>query len=146
MRLFHPVNSLFVSWNMWLILLSKIRLFFNLVKHPLKFFLNYKDSKSVLFLTIFYGCWVFSNFAIFHKLKVAKLSRETCCHLVSETGSWFPLINHAKFAVPFFKYIWRKISIFFSFLTSDKTDEAEFWHFNLLLFQLIDYCKHRHQI
>jgi hypothetical protein len=33
MKLFHPVNSLVASRNLWLILLSKIRLFLYLVKH-----------------------------------------------------------------------------------------------------------------
>ncbi len=36
MRIFHPVNSLVVSWNLWLILLRKIWLFLNLVKHTSK--------------------------------------------------------------------------------------------------------------
>ncbi len=69
-RLFHPVNSLVVSRNLWLILFSKILLFFNLFKHTSK---NSKDSKSVLiFFSCFSSCWVFSNLVIFHKIKVAK--------------------------------------------------------------------------
>ncbi len=38
MRLFHPVNSLVVNGNLWLILLGKIRQFSNLVKHISKNF------------------------------------------------------------------------------------------------------------
>jgi hypothetical protein len=45
MRLFHQVNSLVFTRNLWQILLSKILLFLNLVKHASK---NSKDSKSVL--------------------------------------------------------------------------------------------------
>jgi hypothetical protein len=48
MRHFHPVNRLVVERNLWLILLTKILLYPNLVKHSSK---NSKDSKSVL---IFY--------------------------------------------------------------------------------------------
>jgi hypothetical protein len=49
MRLFHPVQSLVVSRNLWLILLSKIGLFLNLVKRTSK---NDKDSKSVLIFSL----------------------------------------------------------------------------------------------
>ncbi len=49
MRLFHPVNSLSVSRNLWLILVSKIWLFLYLVKNTSKKFQNYKDSISVLY-------------------------------------------------------------------------------------------------
>jgi hypothetical protein len=45
---FHPVNSLVVSRNLWLILLNKIGLFLNLLKHTSIFKYNSKDSKSVL--------------------------------------------------------------------------------------------------
>jgi hypothetical protein len=45
MRLFHLVNSLVVSRNLWLILLSKFWLFLNLVKNTSK---NSKDFKSAL--------------------------------------------------------------------------------------------------
>ncbi len=38
MRLFHPANSLVVNRNLWLILLSKIWFFLNLVKHTSKRF------------------------------------------------------------------------------------------------------------
>jgi hypothetical protein len=53
----------------WQILLSKILLLLNLVKHVSKFFLNSKDSKSA---RIFSLAFVFSNFVIFHSIKVAK--------------------------------------------------------------------------
>jgi hypothetical protein len=60
MRLFHPVNSLVVSRNLWLILLGKIWLFLNLVKYTTKNYLNLKDSKSVL---IFYVALVVVEFS-----------------------------------------------------------------------------------
>jgi len=49
MRHFHPKNSLVVNGYLWLILLSKIGLFLNLVKHTLK---NSKDSKLVLIFSL----------------------------------------------------------------------------------------------
>jgi hypothetical protein len=47
MGMLHPENSLVVSRNMWLILLSKIVLYLNLVKQHQNFPKNYKDSKYV---------------------------------------------------------------------------------------------------
>jgi hypothetical protein len=52
MRFFHIENSLFVTRNLWLFLLSKVREISNLVKDTSKLFLNYKDSKSVLILSL----------------------------------------------------------------------------------------------
>ncbi len=51
MRLSHPVYSLVVSRNLWLILLSKILLFLNLVKHTSN---NSNVSKSVLIFSLAY--------------------------------------------------------------------------------------------
>ncbi len=48
MGISHPVNSLVVAKNQWLILLHKICLFFNEVKHTSKNFSNSKDSISVI--------------------------------------------------------------------------------------------------
>ncbi len=44
------------------------------------------------FISSFSGCWVISNFANFHLIKVAKQSWDPCYHLAAETGSWFILI------------------------------------------------------
>ncbi len=88
-RLFYPVNSLVVSRNLWLILWSKIWLFLNLVKHA---------SKILMIPNLcFFSSWVFSNFAIFYQVKVAKHIWEPCCHMAVEIGSWFPLIPISNF-------------------------------------------------
>ncbi len=55
MRLFHPVNSWVVSRNLWLILVNKIWLFLNLVKHTSK---NQGIANLSLFFSSFSGCWV----------------------------------------------------------------------------------------
>ncbi len=52
MRLFHPLNSLVVTRNLRLILLSKILSFSNLVKHTSKTFQNSKDSKYALIFSL----------------------------------------------------------------------------------------------
>ncbi len=49
MRLLHPINSVVVSRNLWLILKSKIWLILNLVKHTWK---NFYNSKSVLIFSL----------------------------------------------------------------------------------------------
>ena len=51
MRFFYPVKSLVVSRNLWLILLNKILLILNLVKHTSKIY-NYKDFKSVQIVSV----------------------------------------------------------------------------------------------
>jgi hypothetical protein len=52
MRFFHPLYSLVVAGNLWLILLSKISQFSNLVKQTSKYFLNSKDYKYVIIFTL----------------------------------------------------------------------------------------------
>jgi hypothetical protein len=52
MRLFHPVNRLFVTRNLWLVLLIKIWLFLKLVKHASKSFYNSKYSKYMFILPL----------------------------------------------------------------------------------------------
>ncbi len=47
-----PLNHLVVSRNLLPILLSKILLFFNLVKHTSKNFKNFEDYKSVLIFSL----------------------------------------------------------------------------------------------
>jgi hypothetical protein len=47
----------------------------------------------LIFLSSFSGCRVFSNFVIFHYIKVAKHIWYPCCHLVAETDNGFPLIK-----------------------------------------------------
>jgi len=34
-----------------------------------------------------------TNFVIFHQMKVAKHIWDPCCHLVTQSGSWFSLIT-----------------------------------------------------
>jgi hypothetical protein len=51
MKIFRPLNNLVVRRNLWLILLSEIRLFLNLLKPTSKNIYNSKDSNNVL---IFY--------------------------------------------------------------------------------------------
>ncbi len=59
MGMFHPVNISVVTRNQWVILLSKICAFFNLVKTTSKNVYNYRDPKYVIsFLVV-------SNFVIF---------------------------------------------------------------------------------
>ncbi len=65
-RIWHQCRKATVlSCHRYLILLSKMWLFLNLVKHTSKNFYNSKDSKSVLIFTSFSSCWVISNFVIF---------------------------------------------------------------------------------
>ncbi len=94
--LFNSVNSLVVSRNLWLILIMKILLFLNFVKHTLKHFYISKplsiSNMCQFFFCSFSGHWVIRNFVIFHKTTVAKHIWDPCCHLVAETGSWFILI------------------------------------------------------
>jgi hypothetical protein len=52
MGTFHTVNSLVVSRNLWLILLRKILLFFNLVKHFSKYLITLEYSKSSLIFSL----------------------------------------------------------------------------------------------
>ncbi len=52
MRLFHTVNSLVVSKNLWLILLSKISLLLNLVKHTLKILKILRSPNLCFFLQL----------------------------------------------------------------------------------------------
>ncbi len=119
MRIFCPVNSLVVSRNLWLILLSKIWLFLDLVKRVFKKLKNSKDLKSALiFFSSFSGCWVFSNFVIFHLIKVAKYIRDTYCHLATETDSWFPLIVY-----------W----LFWSFVDMSESNTASISHWKAVL-------------
>ncbi len=55
-------------------------------------------SKYVLnFFSSFSGCWVFSNFVIFHYIKVPKHIFEPCCHLLAEICSWFPIIESCHY-------------------------------------------------
>ncbi len=42
-----------------------------------------------IYFSSFSGCWIISNFVIFHQINVAKHNWDPCCQLVSETGSWF---------------------------------------------------------
>lgn len=77
---FHRVKSLVVNRNWGLTLLSKIWLFWNLVKHQK--FLNSKEFKS--------GCWVIPTFVIFSHYKTCKAyCRPTLPLGVAETCSWF---------------------------------------------------------
>jgi hypothetical protein len=47
-----PINSLVVSRDLWLIVLSQIKSLLNVVKHSSKNFLTSKDSKSVLIFSL----------------------------------------------------------------------------------------------
>jgi hypothetical protein len=49
-------------------------------------------SNVCLFFSSFIFCWFISNFVIFHQIKVLKHIWDQCCHLMTETGSWYPLI------------------------------------------------------
>ncbi len=89
MRIFWPLNILIFTGNLWLILLSVIWLLLNLVKHISKHLLKSKDSN---FFTIYKGCWVIPNLCLLTK-KVAKQIWDPCCHIVTESGSWFSLIK-----------------------------------------------------
>ena len=68
----HPENSLGVAINLWLILLSKIVSFLNLVKHPLKHLYISIFQMPTHFLSGFSGCQVIRIFVLFHWIKVAK--------------------------------------------------------------------------
>ncbi len=87
MRLFHPVNSLVVSRNLWLILLSKIWLF----KFSPRYIKNNSKIRRVQIcangFAIFNGCWAFSNLVIFHWIKFAKHIWEPCYHLAADFPS-----------------------------------------------------------
>ena len=102
MRIFHPVNSLVVSRNLWLLLLIKILLFLNLVQDTLKIYKILRISNLCLFFSSFRGCSVISNFYDFSQIKVAKHFWGPCCHLATETGHWITLI-----AVRYL-YLWAK--------------------------------------
>jgi hypothetical protein len=78
MRIFHPLTSLAVARNLWLILLIKIWLFLNLVKHTTKNF-----QMWAYFPPRFCGCQVNSNCLTFHKIEVAKHIWDPWCHLPS---------------------------------------------------------------
>jgi hypothetical protein len=93
MRLFRSTYLSLLTRILWLILLSKIWEFSNLVKFTSKNFWNSKASKFVfIFFSSFNGCWVINNFVTFHWIKVAKHIRDSCCHLTSESGGWFIMI------------------------------------------------------
>ncbi len=49
-----------------------------------------------LFFSSFSSIWPISNSVIFHQIKFAKYFRNSCRHLVVETGSWFILITAVK--------------------------------------------------
>ncbi len=91
MRLFCPENNLVVSRSWWLISLSKIWLFLNLIKNTSQFSKIWRIRNPRLF---FYfslsGCWVCGNFVIFHYIKVAEHIWEPRHHLAAEIGNWFP--------------------------------------------------------
>ncbi len=90
--------SLVVSRNLWLILFSKIWLFLNLVKHTSKNLCKSNDSKSALIFSVALVVVDFlSIFVMFRNIKVAEYIWDPCCHLVSETSSWFPLIGKVAF-------------------------------------------------
>ncbi len=50
--MFHPPNSLVVTRNQWLILVSKIRMFLNLVKHTSIFSKILKISFALIFSSL----------------------------------------------------------------------------------------------
>jgi len=63
MRICHPKNSLVVSRNLWLILLSKIWLILNLVKKIHQKFLKFQGSQiCAYFFSSYRDCWVFNHF------------------------------------------------------------------------------------
>ncbi len=65
MEMFHPVNGLVITRYRWLILISKIQLFLNLVKQHQK---NYKIlmiSNLRYFFSIFSKSWVISKVGFF---------------------------------------------------------------------------------
>jgi hypothetical protein len=78
--MFHPLSSLLVTRNLWLILFSKIGLLLNFVKHATK------NSKLIFSLAL--GVVEFlAILCLFHQIKVAKHIWDQCCHLAAETGS-----------------------------------------------------------
>ncbi len=85
MRIFHPINRLVFSRNLWLILLSKIWLLLNLAK-PAKISKILRNPNFSLFFSKFSGSKVISNFIIFHWIKTVKHVWDPCCHLLVETG------------------------------------------------------------
>jgi hypothetical protein len=93
MRVPHPVNSLAVIRNQWLILLSKILLFLNLVKQHQKFI---KFQIGTYFFSGLSSGWVNNNFVIFSLNESCKRTHDPYCHLVALTGSRFYLVvKHA---------------------------------------------------
>ncbi len=70
MRIFHWLNRLVVSRNLWLILLSAICLFLNFVKHTLNFFSN---ISRILNLCLFYR-----YFTIYKNRKCQVLMKISC--------------------------------------------------------------------
>ncbi len=89
--MFHPLNSLVVSRNLWQILLGKIWLYLNLVKHSAKFYKSLRIQNLCLF-PLASCCWIIHNFVIFYWIKDAKHIWDLYCHLSTETGSWFILL------------------------------------------------------
>jgi hypothetical protein len=90
-RMFHPVNSLVITRNQWVISSLKFGILLILWNQLQSLFFNSKDSKFVLIISWFNRCWIISNFVIFHKIKVAKHIWDPCCHLPADTASWFIL-------------------------------------------------------
>ncbi len=88
MEMLHLVHCLIVTRYRWLFLLSKIRSL-NLVKHTSKNHENLMITNMCLIFSSFYGCWVISNFTIFHWIKIVNQICDPCCHCAAETGSWF---------------------------------------------------------
>ncbi len=80
MRLFHPLDSMVVTRNLWLILLNK------LLKHV---------QSCPYFFSSFSVCWVISNWFFFQN-KSWKHICDQCCLLVAETVSWYPLIRRGQ--------------------------------------------------
>ncbi len=57
---------------------------------------NKAPLSSLYSLDVYGNTWVIGNFVIFHQIKVAKHVWFPCCHLVTDNGSWFILIDLRK--------------------------------------------------
>ncbi len=57
----------------------------------------------LIFFLSFIGWWVLSNYVIFHYIKVSKHIWDPCCFVVTESGSWFILLQKCYLKIPYFK-------------------------------------------
>jgi len=89
MRLFRTLNSLVVSRNLWLILLSKIWLFFKFSQTHIK--KNSRDSKSahIFPLALVVGEFLAALW-FFTKLKLRNISGTHAATWWQKLGFWFP--------------------------------------------------------